>query len=249
MKKIKQDIKVCKACVTGPIHLSKGQLCQDYCRYSTRGSNFVAVVSDGAGSTKYGRIGAKVVCDTMIDLLSEANFKDIRSSIIKAIEVARDKITFHRYNSSNNKKGMMAFAATVVGAVYHKGKGIFFHIGDGAALAFTTPDLSQYVASKPENGIFSCETYFYTMDDWKESLRFTPFDQAHTIVLMSDGLTNFSFSPDYKSIEPNFLLPINNFLSQEKQKTRAERALSNTLNTAKAQRLNPDDKTFLWAKL
>ena len=68
-------------------------------------------------------------------------------------------------------------------------------------------------------------------------------------MLMSDGLTNFSFAPDFSRIEPNFLLPINNFLDGEKLKTKAVRALSNTLNTMRAQKLNPDDKTFLWAKL
>ena len=223
MKKTKAaNIKVRAACITGPVHLGRGQLCQDRCRWSTRGANFVAVVSDGAGSTKYGRIGAK------------------------AIGVARDKLAFHRLNSANNKKGIMAFAATVVGVVCHKGEGLFFHIGDGAALAFTSPDLSSYVASKPENGVFACETYFYTMDDWQESLRFTTFKEAHT---MSDGLTNFSFAPDFSRIEPNFLLPINDFLNREKQQVRAVRALTNTLNTTRAKRLNPDDKTFLWARL
>lgn len=244
-----RQIKVRAACITGPVHRGRGQLCQDYCRYSTRGKNFVAVVSDGAGSTKYGRIGAKIVCDTLIDLLSDAPFKDIRSAVVNAISAARDKLAFHRLNSTNNPKGIMAFAATVVGVVCHRGEGIFFHIGDGAAIAFTAPDLSQYVASKPENGIFSCETYFYTMDDWQETLRFTRFEQAHTVMLMSDGLTNFSFAPDFSRIEPNFLLPINNFLNTEKLKTKAVRALSNTLNTARAQKLNPDDKTFLWARL
>ncbi len=127
--------------------------------------------------------------------------------------------------------------------------GFFFHIGDGAAIAFTAPDLSRYVASRPENGVFSCETYFYTMDDWEDTLRFTTFEQAYTLMLMSDGLTNFSFAPDFSRIEPNFLLPINNFLDGEKLKTKAVRALSNTLNTMRAQKLNPDDKTFLWVKL
>ena len=86
MKKTKAaNIKVRAACITGPVHLGRGQLCQDRCRWSTRGANFVAVVSDGAGSTKYGRIGAKIVCDTLVDLLENAPFKDIRAAIVKAI--------------------------------------------------------------------------------------------------------------------------------------------------------------------
>ena len=86
MKKTKAaNIKVRAACITGPVHLGRGQLCQDRCRWSTRGANFVAVVSDGAGSTKYGRIGAKIVCDTLVDLLENAPFKNIRAAIVKAI--------------------------------------------------------------------------------------------------------------------------------------------------------------------
>lgn len=57
------------------------------------------------------------------------------------------------------------------------------------------------------------------MDDWQESLRFTAFKEAHTVMLMSDGLTNFSFAPDFSRIEPNFLLPINDFLNRENNRS------------------------------
>ena len=250
MKKIKyKNIKVRAASVTGPVHIHRGEICQDFCKYSTRGKNFVGVVSDGAGSAKYGRIGAKIVCDTLIDLLENAPLKNIRENIIHAINVARYKLIFHRYNLTHNEKGIMAFAATVVGVVYYQNEGLFFHIGDGAALAFSSSDLSHYIASKPENGVFSCETYFYTMDDWQETLRFTSFSNADTLMLMSDGLTNFSFSGDYSQIEPKFLQPINDFLLQEKNQKKATRALINTFNTTRAKKINPDDKTFLWVKL
>ena len=208
-----------------------------------------SVSSRFSGSAKYGRIGARIVCDTLIDLLSNVPFADIKTSIINSIEIAREKLMFHRLNSHNNRKGLMAFAATLVGVVCNKNQGIFFHIGDGAALAFTGNDFSHYITSKPENGIFSCETYFYTMDDWRDCIRFTTFEQAHTIMMMSDGVTCFSFSSDYNNIEDRFLLPIDNFLSKEPIKKRASRALYNTLSTPQAQKINPDDKTFLWAKL
>ena len=60
---------------------------------------------------------------------------------------------------------------------------------------------------------------------------------------------NAIYGDRFSRIEPNFLLPINDFLNREKQQVRAVRALTNTLNTTRAKRLNPDDKTFLWARL
>lgn len=238
-------IKVIAASVQGPQHSNKNLPCQDYCRYSHRGKNFVAVVSDGAGSAKFGKIGARIVCDTLIDLLKNINLKNAKEAVRQGIEVARSKITRHRFNHNN----IADFSATVVGVVYYRNQGMFFHIGDGAALALYDDNYDNFIASPPENGSFSCETYFYTQDNWNRNLRFTAFEKADTIFLMSDGLTNFSFAPDYRRIEKGFILPINNFLKEENTKTKAERALINTLNTEQARKLNSDDKTLLWAKL
>ena len=126
---------------------------------------------------------------------------------------------------------------------------MFFHIGDGAALALDEHNPENFVASRPENGLFACETYFYTMDDWRENLRFTAFENADAIFLMSDGVTGFAFSKDFRRIEKRFIYPIHEYLSNETQKARAIRALNNTLNTPDAKRLNNDDKTLFWAKL
>ena len=87
------------------------------------------------------------------------------------------------------------------------------------------------------------------MDDWKDSLRFTTFEKAESLMLMTDGVTSFAFKNNYEELENGFVYPINNFLWQEKSKTKAVKALNNTLSTPKASKLNPDDKTFLWAKL
>ena len=190
------NIKVLAASLAGPLHNSKNLPCQDYCKFSTEGKNFVAVVSDGAGSSKYGKIGARVVCNTLTDLLPNADFRNAREAVVKAIMIARNKLMRHRLNKTKNEESLVDFAATVVGVIYHRNKGLFFHIGDGAALAFHQENFEHFTASRPENGAFSCETYFYTMDDWRDSLRFTSFDKAHTIFLMSDGLTNFTFISD-----------------------------------------------------
>ena len=139
---------------------------------------------------------------------------------------------------------MDCFAATIVGVVYNKGQGVFFHIGDGAALSLYE-DLN-FTASRPENGCFSCETFFFTQDEWQENLRFTKFYKAKSILLMSDGLTSFAFKSDFREIEHKFVLPINDYLFNEKSLSKAKKALINTLNMPKAQRLNSDDKTLVW---
>jgi len=243
------NIRVLAASLAGPLHTAKNLPCQDYCKYSTEGKNFVAVVSDGAGSSKYGKIGARVICNTLTDLLPNADFFNAREAIIKAIMIARNKLVRHRLNKSKNESGLVDFAATLVGVIYYRNKGLFFHIGDGAALAFHQNNFEHFTVSLPENGAFSCETYFYTMDDWKDSLRFTSFDKAHTLFLMSDGLTNFTFSSDYSHIEKNFIVPIDTFLNQQTNRRKARRALENTLNTSRARKLNSDDKTLMWVKL
>lgn len=245
MKTKKLNIRVVAASVVGAQHLHNKMPCQDYYKY-VKGCNLVAVISDGAGSAKYGKIGARIVCETICDILKNADFSKAKEKILQAIKIARDKVKRHRLNSKNN---INDFAATVVGVIYRQGRGLFFHIGDGAAIAFCDDDYDDFVASRPENGNFACETYFYTQEAWAENLRFTNFAKAKSIFLMSDGLTNFSFSNDFNNIEKGFIVPIGNFLVNEEVKTKAVRALANTLNTPRAQKLNADDKTLVWAKV
>ena len=249
MTKTKNSITVRAVCVQGHHHSIKGLACQDYCRHFIGKDKFIGVISDGAGSAKYGKIGARIVCDTMVDLLAKSSFSQAKKHILNAVRIARDKAVFHRYNKTKNESGLNDFAATLVGAFYHKGKGLFFHIGDGAALALKDNTLHDFIISRPENGLFSCETFFYTMNDWEASLRFTSFENAHSVFLMSDGLTSFAFTNNFERLENGFIAPIHDFLCKEKNKSKALKALNNTLNTEKAQRLNSDDKTLLWARL
>ena len=125
---------------------------------------------------------------------------------------------------------------------------MFFHIGDGAAIALKN-NYNDFIVSRPENGDFSCETFFYTQHGWKDNLRFTHFEKASTILLMSDGVTNFSFSDDFKRLEHNFIAPIDVFLKSANNKSKAVKALANTLKDPKAQKINPDDKTLVWIKV
>jgi serine/threonine protein phosphatase PrpC len=243
MNKYFKKVKVVAASVAGLLHVNNKISCQDCYKYAF-GKNLVAIVSDGAGSAKYGKIGAKVVCETLCDLLKNAKFEVIEKEIVHAVEIARKRLFNHRFNKTKNEKSLPSFAATIVGVVYYKKHGIFFHIGDGAALALC--ENADFVASRPENGNFSCETFFFTQEEWRENLRFTKIKDVRSILLMSDGLTSFAFNRDFKNIEEKFVYPINEYLFNEENGAKAKKALMNTLNMPKAQKLNSDDKTLVW---
>ncbi|MBQ9732429.1 MAG: protein phosphatase 2C domain-containing protein [Alphaproteobacteria bacterium] len=244
---MKNKPRIVAASVRGSLHSMYQLPCQDYNRHAI-GKNLVAVVSDGAGSAKFGKTGAKIICDTICNILKNAKFKNIKKDIISAIHLSREKLILHRKNNSKSEIGISDFAATLVGVVYHKNNGIFFHIGDGAAIALKNGH-NEAIISKPENGDFSCETYFYTQQEWRENLRFTSFDNVNSIFLMSDGVTTFSLSSDFHNIKNNFITPIDTFLRETQNKIKAVKALANTLNTPKAQKINTDDKTLVWIKV
>ena len=235
--------------ICGALHRAKRLPCQDYASSKIKGHKLVAVVSDGAGSAKYGKTGAKAICDTLCDILINSNLKTIKKDIVEAIEIARHKLIDHPKNQRKDAYGLVDFSATLVGVFCHHNCGIFFHIGDGAGLSYVHDNTEKFIISEPENGTFSCETYFYTMMDWQNFLRFTPFENMDRIMLMTDGVTGFVFSDDFYKIHRNFLIPIISYLEKEPRKTYACQALTNTLDDARARRLNADDKTILWAKL
>lgn len=250
MKRTPKRIKVIATKITGGLHSAKKTPCQDFYHYACSGNKLVAVVSDGAGSAKYGKIGAKIVCDTLVNVLINTPLKYTEDAVKKAIETARGRLLIHRLNKSKTVEEILNFSATVVGVVYHKNKGIFFHIGDGAGIAMHSGgEDGKYTISRPANGRFSCETYFYTMRNWKECLRFTDIKKAEALFLMTDGVTDFALRPDMQGLKGGFIEPINKYLKEEPNKLRALKALNNTLDTKQARKLNSDDKTFLWAGL
>lgn len=251
MRKTPRRIKVIATKITGGLHSAKNTACQDFYHYACSGNKLVAVVSDGAGSAKYGKIGAKVVCETLVNTLINTPLKNACFAVEKAIETAREKLVIHRLNKSKSEQEILNFSATVVGVVYHKNEGVFFHIGDGAGIALHGMGNSNagFTISAPANGRFSCETYFYTMENWKESLRFTKIGKSEALFLMTDGVTDFALSKDARGLKDGFIEPINRYLQNEPNKLKALRALNNTLDTKQARKLNSDDKTFLWAGL
>ena len=124
--KTKHRVRVVAASVAGPLHCHKKLPCQDYFKFRREGKNFVAVVSDGAGSARYGKVGARVICETLIDHLKNTRPHQIIERTCQAVEAARRKLSLHRLNKGKKAENLNDFAATIVGVVYNEGQGCFF---------------------------------------------------------------------------------------------------------------------------
>ncbi len=228
--------------VKGQKNKKQNKQCEDFFVYKAFGKKQIGIVSDGAGSAKYAKIGAQVVCNTLIDVLSSANLNNVKEKVVKAIEISRDKLLCHRFCKDKNLRD---FSATMIGFFYHNNQGVMFHIGDGAAIGLDKENA--ITLSYPHNGYFSCETFFYTMDDWRSHLRFTSCKKLSSIFLMTDGISPFALEGG--KLRDNFIIPINEFLKSEKTKNQKLKCLENTFDNDKVNKLNSDDKTLLWCEL
>ena len=234
--------------VTGAAHIEEGLPCQDAFAVETVGDVLVAVVADGAGSARYSDEGSRALSDAVIAALIPlaqdipSGKAAIESAVTGAIETVRARIL-------RPETVLRDFAATLVGCVYHPSRGgFFFHIGDGAAVAARVPDWSGLAVSRPANGEFANETFFYTMDNWREQLRWTPIPPgADLVALMTDGPMPFVMSIGQEGLFPDFAGPIDAHLSQLDIEA-GSADLTATIDSDSAREISSDDKTLIWTK-
>ena len=72
---LKEDLKIIGARVRGKKHKHDGTNCDDWFEFATSGEWNIIAVSDGAGSKKFSRVGARISCETAVKYLAE-HFKD-----------------------------------------------------------------------------------------------------------------------------------------------------------------------------
>jgi Protein phosphatase 2C len=158
-------------------------------------SALVAVVSDGAGSVRYGSVGSRAVVRQFMDaafnfLRSGRPLSEIDDEVGRGwLDSIRDKIFTISDRMSASPKDL---AATLVGVVASKDQVVICHVGDGACVIRNADDQEWHVPSWPSHGEYASTTYFVT-DDPHPNLRVShTYGKFSDIVIFSDGLERLS---------------------------------------------------------
>jgi len=260
--------KIIAAKARGPDHEENGLPCQDAFAHRLDGERAVGVVCDGAGSARFSEQGAAALAEAVADALcgcdeplprgteADQGIMEVwRNCAETAIAMVRDGLAEEAKAAEPGEDGEPAtlrdYAATLVAAVAGPDAGLFLHIGDGAGAALNDagddPDWCDCTLSKPENGEFANETYFFTGDDWREKLRLTAFAASPLVVLVSDGAMGFTFADRMAGLEARFMGPVARFLDGVDEAT-GTKALQATLNRDDARRISADDKALVWIR-
>lgn len=239
---------------TGAAHEKEGLPCQDAFDHSRAGQWVVATVCDGAGSARHSHIGASLAAETIVQELTlildmapqmrERSENFWRKAVIASIGSTRSLL---KRKVRGYAEGLNDYHATLVGTVAGPDYGFFFHIGDGAGFALERGSWESGVISKPENGEYADQTFFYTMDSWRDHLRLTFFEGVPDVIaLMSDGAMAFAANKAQQGLDPDFITPVMRYLDTVDEKT-GSTALSNTLASPQTHIITGDDKTLLMA--
>ena len=238
----------------GSSHEKDGSRAQDaFSCFTTGPSNeyFVAIVSDGAGSAKWGGQGASLVCRTLAGLarkhlLLEGCLPSDEQFFTWTDEV-RDLLA-----SVAQRRGaaLREFASTLVCLLSNGKNSIVCHVGDGCVVMKRAAPEGWIAASWPEQGEYASTTFFMT-DEAELRLRISRFDdEIKAASLFTDGLERLALDFSCKSPSPRFFDPMIAPVassSQSGKNRELSTALKEYLGSPSVLARTDDDKTLVLA--
>ena len=192
---------------------------------------YIMAVADGAGSAKYSREGSRIACDTAIDhckslLIENSDFENAvieyeaeRENKQKRTELTRRVIeiiyngavkahgAIKKFADSEEDANFKDYATTLMFAICKKFDfGWFiasFWVGDGAFCLLDTTGKTAKLLGTPDEGEFSGQTRFLTMQDIfrdpevvAKRLRMAIVPDFTALFLMTDGVSDPMFETE-----------------------------------------------------
>lgn len=176
------------ASVKGTSHIRSGDRRQDACAVSTVGVNCIfAVVSDGAGSAKFGAYGAWLTCRFLTVRFREQMRKNLE---LPACELLNDWVSELRDQIAKiadlRESKPRQFASTLAAILVSPDEMLTLQVGDSAVVGRN--DGEWEALCWPENGEYASSTYFVT-DGPEPRLNINRSTRAYdAFALFSDGV-------------------------------------------------------------
>jgi hypothetical protein len=233
----------------GTSHIRDGSKCQDASRCISVGEVIIAVVCDGAGSTRFGGDGANITSRT----ISESAKKHFMSrddlpsdeEIWSWIDEARERINGAAQSRSLERR---EFSTTLVAVLATCTEALLLHIGDGAVV--TQIDGSWRAASWPAQGEYASQTYFIT-EDPAPQLRLTRLScHLDGFALFSDGIERLVLDFATQTVPASFFDGMMKPLASSAAVGRDQNlcvSLKRYLDNARINERTDDDKSLILA--
>lgn len=196
------------ASVIGTSHIQNGDRLQDAYAVSEMGNGCIfAVVSDGAGSAKFGAYGAWLTCRFLSVRFREWVREDPNlptdEELADWIDELRDRIS-----AIATRRGTVPrqFAATLAAIIVTPDEAVTLHVGDSAVVGRKGGEWD--VLCWPENGEYASSTYFVT-DDPEPRLNIVRHPREHdAFALFSDGVGDLALTHLEQAAHPPFFDPM-----------------------------------------
>lgn len=192
----------------GTSHIQTGDRLQDAHAVSVIGKEHIfAIVSDGAGSAKFGAYGAWFVCRSLTvrfrEWIKENDDFPEDDMLADWINEIRDQISLIAERRETTPR---QFAATLAALVISPNEILALHIGDSAVAGRRGSNWD--VICWPDNGEYASTTYFVT-DDPEPRLNITRQPREHdAFALFSDGVGDLALSHIEQEAYPRFFEPM-----------------------------------------
>jgi len=247
------------ASIRGRSHLKDGKPNQDAFSFTSDATTgvYVAVISDGAGSSPYSNVGAKACTDYLVgrflqigcDLLNgKLEHRWVEQKILHAISEHVETLGSGGRQLKDYHHTLTAVIATATG-------GRLIQIGDSPALVtihggglqgITERDLEQafakYEVITEVKTEYANETHFVTQPEWRNHIRISPLPKDYgAIFLMTDGAASAFLSRE-EIHRPSLFGAMSEIL---REPARANEILSDYLSHPALDEITADDKTVV----
>ncbi|MDY3560120.1 protein phosphatase 2C domain-containing protein [Gemmata sp. JC673] len=234
--------------VPGTSHTARSVPCQDafrVCSYGPGGDWLLAAVADGAGSASRSDVGAELVCDEFVRLVTRAAPADLcaPAALVDLFAAVRSTVLARADALGVPPREL---ASTALLALVGPETAAFAQLGDGAIVCGAGDGYR--VVFWPEPAEYANATDFLTDDGFAGAIRTEVVaDRVTELAALTDGLQRLALDFAARAPHAGFFTPLFRRLRTEPDTEALFEPLRQFLNSPRVNERTDDDKTLVLA--